>query len=181
MARKSSKAAPTRQGGRRPPPRPRTRSKAKPRPPGWRLLAASAGVFALVFVAGLLWPLSELPVPGPRHGAGEGPSVQVARVIDGDTFELADGERVRILNIDTAEMPPRSQCEAERDLAVAVKARLSEVVRQGEVITLARQGRDRDKYDRQLRRVRVDGQDVGDLLVRERLAQPWRGRKATWC
>lgn len=159
----------------------KARAAARPRPAGWRLLAASAGVFVLVFVGGLLWPLSELPVPEPGHGSGGSPGVQVARVIDGDTFELEGGERVRILNIDTAEMPPRSRCAAERDLALAAKARLSEVVGQGRSLQLVREGRDRDRHDRQLRRVRVDGQDVGELLIREGLAQPWRGRKATWC
>lgn len=128
----------------------------------------------------LLWPLFDLQVPGYRGGIAEGQGVQVAWVIDGDTFELSDGERVRILNIDTAEMPPRSQCRAERDLALAAKARLSELIRQGEV-TLVREGRDRDRYDRRLRRVMVDGRDVGDLLIHEGLAQPWRGRKVDWC
>lgn len=183
MVRKSSKVVPIKTGRRRRSPTPvATRASeagAKHRVPSWRLLAASAGVFMLVFVGGLLWPLSELPVPEPRD-ADRTPRAHVARVIDGDTFELAGGERVRILNIDAAEMPPGSQCGAERDLALAAKARLSEVVRQGEV-TLVREGRDRDRYDRQLRRVRVDGQDVGDLLVREGLAQPWRGHKANWC
>ena len=184
MARKSSKVVPIKNGRRRGAPRatskPTSRAKARHRPAPWRLLAASIGVFILVFGGGLLWPLSKLPVPRPSDSAVQRPSVQVARVIDGDTFELVGGERVRILNIDTAEMPPRSQCGAERDLALAAKARLSEVVRQGE-IALVREGRDRDRYDRQLRRVRVDGQDVGDLLIREGLAQPWQGHKANWC
>lgn len=141
----------------------------------------SLGLFLLVFVGGLLWPVSELPFPRPWDRAGEPPPVQVARVIDGDTFELVGGERVRILNIDTAEMPPRSRCVTERKLALAAKVRLAEVIKHGEIITLTREGRDRDRYDRQLRRGRINGQDVGDLLIREGLAQPWRGHKAAWC
>lgn len=176
MARTSPNASPSHRR-RRPP----ARRKARPRAPGWRLLAASLGVFCLVFLGGLVWPLANLPFPAPNPGATEGPAVQVVRVIDGDTLDLANGERIRILNIDTAEMPPKARCPEERDLALAAKARLATVLRQGEVITLAAQGRDRDAYGRQLRLVRVDGQDVGELLVREGLAQPWRGRKATWC
>jgi hypothetical protein len=38
------------------------------------------------------------------------------RVIDGDTIEAA-GERIRIANIDTPEMPPKSRCAAEAILA----------------------------------------------------------------
>lgn len=183
MARKSSKVTPIKRGGRGGPSRSANRAGpgTRLRPASWRLLAASVGVFVLVFVGGLLWPLSELPVPDAGGGASKSPDVHVARIIDGDTFELAGGERVRILNIDTAEMPPRSQCEAEQSLALAAKARLSEVMRQGDAITLVREGRDRDRHDRQLRRVRIDGEDVGDLLIREGLAKPWRGRKATWC
>lgn len=102
-------------------------------------------------------------------------------MIDGDTFVLADGESVRILNIDTAEMPPRAACARERDLAFAAKARLSDLVGRGGRVTLSRQGPDRDRYGRQLRRVSSGGTDVGDQLVREGLAQPWVGRKAKWC
>lgn len=134
----------------------------------------------MIFVGGLLWPF-ELPAPSSWTSAGERPRVEVVRVIDGDTLELAGGDRVRILNIDTAEMPPRSRCGTERKLAVAARVRLAELIEQGEVITLVREGRDRDPYGRQLRRVRIDGQDAGDQLIREGLAQPWRGHKADWC
>ncbi|HEY9219041.1 MAG TPA: thermonuclease family protein [Phenylobacterium sp.] len=140
------------------------------------MLAASIGVFAVVFVGGLIWPALNL-----SGRAGSAPDVRVARVIDGDTIELAAGERVRILNIDTAEMPPRSQCAEERRLAFAAKWRLTEVLRQAEAITLTRRGRDRDIYGRQLRLVQADGVDVGELLVQERLARPWQGHKAAWC
>ncbi|MFC3077815.1 thermonuclease family protein [Phenylobacterium terrae] len=161
----------------------KVRSNGKPRHrlAGWRLFGASVGLFVLVFVGGLLWPITELPILRSDNGPGETPGVQVGRVVDGDTFELIGGERVRILNIDTAEMPPRSQCARERELALAAKARLAELIESGEIITLAREGRDRDQYDRQLRRVRIDGQDVGALLIREGLAQRWQGRKADWC
>lgn len=102
-------------------------------------------------------------------------------VIDGDTFVLAGGERVRILNIDTAELPPRARCDRETALALAAKARLAELLRGSDVVELRSSGRDRDRYGRQLRRVIVDGEDVGDRLLREGLAQRWRGRKADWC
>lgn len=141
----------------------------------------SVGLFVLVFVGALLWPAVEPPVPRPWNGAGELSPVKVVRVIDGDTLELAGGEHVRILNIDTAEMPPRSRCGTERTLALAAKVRLAELIGQGEIITLVREGRDRDPYGRQLRRVWIDGRDVGDQLIREGLAQPWQGHKADWC
>ena len=101
-------------------------------------------------------------------------------MIDGDTFELPDGARVRVLNIDTAEMPPRARCEREAELARAAKARLQDMMRRGE-LTLHRSGDDVDVYGRLLRRVEVDGQDVGNRLIDEGLAQPWRGHRGVWC
>lgn len=112
---------------------------------------------------------------------GRGPSVVVTRVIDGDTFILSDGERVRIEKIDTAEMPPRSRCSYEQEIAQAAKVRLGELIQSGGPVTLYRGLRDRDVYDRLLRRVKVAGRDVGDQLVAEGLAQRWMGHKASWC
>ena len=146
-----------------------------------RLIVSAVAVFVAVLVGGLLWPDGDRPVPVSWPPLEQAELVQVARVIDGDTFELAGGDRVRILNIDTAEMPPRSQCNEERDLALAAKARLSDLVAQSGEIKLVKEGRDRDTYGRQLRRVRIDGRDVGTLLIEEGLAQPWRGHKAVWC
>jgi len=99
------------------------------------------------------------------------------RVTDGDTFRIRE-ERIRIANIDTPEMPGRARCDAEAELALAARARLSRLLAAGD-IRLAREGVDR--YGRTLARVRAGGVDVGDQLVRERLAQRWMGRKASWC
>lgn len=111
----------------------------------------------------------------------QGPQTRIVRVIDGDTVVVAGGKRVRILYIDTAEMPPRSQCARERRLALAAKARLEAFVRSADEIVLIRDGQDRDTYGRQLRRVRIGGEDVSSILIREGLAQRWRGRRADWC
>lgn len=104
-------------------------------------------------------------------------------VVDGDTLRLPSGERVRLVGIDTAEMPPRAACDREVQLALAAKARLQQLVRGAEEVSLRRPAgeRDRDRYDRLLRDVFVDGHDAGDILVSEGLAQVWRGRKARWC
>lgn len=99
------------------------------------------------------------------------------RVTDGDTFRIRE-ERIRIANIDTPEMPGRARCDAEAELALAARARLGRLLAAGD-IRLAREGVDR--YGRTLARVRAGGVDVGDQLVRERLAQRWMGRKASWC
>ncbi len=101
------------------------------------------------------------------------------RVIDGDTFGVAGGERVRILNIDAPEIGPRAMCRAEGLLAVEARRYLTRRIRAAPTVNIAREGQDR--FRRTLARVSVGGQDVGDELVRNRLAQVWRGHRAEWC
>ena len=99
-------------------------------------------------------------------------------IVDGDTFWMA-GEKIRILDIDTPELsPPR--CAEEEELGEAAKARLHALLNSG-AVTLERAGRDRDRYGRLLRRVRVDGRPVGAVLIAEGLARPYGGARQSWC
>jgi endonuclease YncB( thermonuclease family) len=85
----------------------------------------------------------------------------VVEVIDGDTVDLGNGERVRLVGIDT---PERGECGYEKaadSLSALVLGRHVELVRSDE---------DRDQYDRLLRYVDVDGVDAGLTLVRRGLA-----------
>ncbi len=83
------------------------------------------------------------------------------------------------INIDTPEMGSRARCASEALLAAEARRYLIRRVRQAQRIEVARDGQDR--FDRTLARVRIDGQDIGDELVRNRLAQVWRGQRAEWC
>ncbi|MET0338790.1 MAG: thermonuclease family protein [Caulobacter sp.] len=120
--------------------------------------------------------------PEPWAAAGEQSLISGAavRVVDGDTIELPNGERVRVLNIDTPEMAPRARCEREGALAQQAKARTQELVLTGE-LSFHASGRNRDRYGRLLRRIEVNGRDLGEQLVSEGLAQRWAGSKAQWC
>jgi len=82
----------------------------------------------------------------------------VARVIDGDTVELADGRHVRYLGIDTPEVGDYYAEEAT--------ARNRDLV-EGKTIELQRGSRDQDEYGRLLRYVYVDGTFVNAELVAE--------------
>jgi len=82
----------------------------------------------------------------------------VARVIDGDTVELADGRHVRYLGIDTPEVG-----EYYGEEATARNRGLVE----GKTIELQRGSRDQDEYGRLLRYVYVDGTFVNAELVVE--------------
>ena len=101
------------------------------------------------------------------------------RVWDGDSIRLGAGhqtEAVRIFNIDAPEI--EGQCAYETDLALQSKIRLAELLK-GQRIEILHQGTDR--YGRTLAAIRVEGRDVGDILVDEGLARTWAGRREPWC
>jgi|GEM_PF-6709186 len=87
----------------------------------------------------------------------------VFSVIDGDTIELSNGDRVRYIGIDTPErMKPSvpAQCFAEE--ASVFNSHLVE----GKTVRLGRDISDRDRYGRLLRYVFVDDIFVNAELVR---------------
>lgn len=90
--------------------------------------------------------------------------VLVARVIDGDTIELADGSRVRYLGIDTPELgePYSAKASARNEQLVG-----------GKVVELQSGKRDCDEYGRLLRYVYVDGVFVNAELVSQGYARAY--------
>jgi micrococcal nuclease len=112
-------------------------------------------------------------------GRGSTATARVARVIDGDTIELADGRRVRLVQIDTPEAQ-EGECygrEAARLLASLLPP--------GTHVRLeADPGLDRvDRYGRLLRYVIRNGRNLNLVLVRRGAATVWfyagdRGRYA---
>lgn len=110
-------------------------------------------------------------------------------VVDGDTISVG-GRHLRLIGFDTPEtaLPsdkptrtPRAKCMAEYHLGQRAKVRLKQLVKSGKV-TLER-GLGTEHYGRELARLRVDGRDVGDILMSEGLAQPFNLRppKPNWC
>ena len=85
----------------------------------------------------------------------------VVEVIDGDTVDLGNGERVRLVGIDT---PERGECGYEK-AADALGALVL-----GRQVELVASDEDRDQYDRLLRYVDVNGVDAGHSLLRRGLA-----------
>ena len=80
----------------------------------------------------------------------------VTNVVDGDTLDLDNGERVRLVGIDT---PENGQCGADEATFVLIALTLNKT------ITLEPSDEDRDEYGRLLRYVLVDGVDVGGQLL----------------
>lgn len=104
------------------------------------------------------------------------------QAIDGDTFDIGD-ERVRIANIDAPETKS-AKCDAERRLGEVAKRRLQELLaspgfemERGD----PKSGRTKDRYYRTLATIYVDGIDVGRIMIDEKLARPWRGKREPWC
>ena len=99
-------------------------------------------------------------------------------VVDGDTFWL-DGAKVRLADINAPETTGAA-CPAERALGDQATRRLIALLNAG-AFSLAIEGRETDRYGRALRVVRRGGLSLGDVLVREGLAEPWQGRRSDWC
>jgi endonuclease YncB( thermonuclease family) len=114
---------------------------------------------------------------------------EVLRVIDGDTLhirleglppELAD-VAVRILGVDTPETGGRARCESERRTGERAAAFVEQALRDAETVTFEPTGW--DKFGGRIDAiVRLDGQDLGAALIKNRLARPYDGGKRRgWC
>jgi endonuclease YncB( thermonuclease family) len=113
------------------------------------------------------------PAPPPGRRAA-----RVARVIDGDTLELATGERIRLVQIDAPEAT--GECYGRKAGDV-----LRRLLPAGSKVRLARDPGldDVDRYGRLLRYVFRGGRNVNLLLVKRGAASVWfyggdRGRYA---
>ncbi|PIS06756.1 hypothetical protein COT79_02835 [Candidatus Berkelbacteria bacterium CG10_big_fil_rev_8_21_14_0_10_43_14] len=88
--------------------------------------------------------------------------VFISRIIDGDTIEIDTGEQIRYIGIDTPEIGQKYADEATR--------RNTDLLRDASVL-LERDVLYKDKYNRILGYVWVDGMMVNDELVKEGLAK----------
>jgi endonuclease YncB( thermonuclease family) len=104
--------------------------------------------------------------------AAGGPVYRVTRVIDGDTIELGNGQRVRLVQIDTPEVYGGYECYGPRASAIAKK-----LLPVGTVVRLQLEPASDpvDRYGRMLRYVlrARDGVNVNLRLVAVGAAAPW--------
>jgi len=123
------------------------------------------------------------PVNNPVNNTGNlyvkcGKAKRINCIVDGDTF-WHRGAKIRIADINTPETS-RPGCAYEAGLGARATLRLTQLLNAGP-FTLEQQGRDVDRYGRQLRIVTRDGQSLGTVLVAEGLAESWTGRRRDWC
>ncbi len=107
-----------------------------------------------------------------------GPGPRVTCVVDGDTFWF-EGEKVRIADINTPETH-HPGCPEEEMLGRESTRRLVDLLNDGP-FDLERGSRDRDRYGRLLRIVTRSGRSLGEQIVEEGLAEPWKGKRGNWC
>lgn len=142
---------------------------------------AQSGSAALLLVIGAF--LLTLIDPTPSAQGEPVPLTHSAnwRVIDGDTYQdMNTGERVRLENIDTPETGPRARCTAERNLGNRATQQARSFITNARQLDVRRTGRI-DRYDRVIAFIEVDGRDLGQMMIAEGLARPWRGRREPWC
>lgn len=97
------------------------------------------------------------------------PTMKVTRVIDGDTFDITEGERIRLYEIDAPEYP--KDCMGED-----AKNRLEDLILNKNV---GMEKIKKDNFGRTLALVYLDGLLVNEILVEEGLAYFEKGKTLT--
>lgn len=128
----------------------------------------------LLAAAMLLTASPALAIPICRGGDRAARGLQC--LIDADSG-WARGRKWRLLDMDAPEM--HGACPNETRLARQSRDRLKALMDEG--YRIHRSGR-QDRAGRDLVRIRLrDGQDAGDVLMSEGLAQPWPNEGNMWC
>ena len=106
-------------------------------------------------------------------------SPRINCIVDGDTLWL-NGKKLRPKGYDTPE-PTTNVCGGKREKELASKAttRYIELLN-ANAWTIEYTGV-LERNDRELVIIRIDGRDVGDILIEERLARSWPNGDEWWC
>ena len=120
-------------------------------------------------------PVANLSICGERQPN----TLDKTCIVDGDTLWL-HGVNIRLKDFDTPETRT-NVCGSFReiDLGRAATDRLQELLN-GNSWTIETFGID-GTGQRRLATVRIDGKDVGDILIEERLARRWPDGEEFWC
>lgn len=111
-------------------------------------------------IVGVLLALGMLV--GCSHSEANVQAVKVTRVIDGDTIEMEDGQKVRLLGIDT----PERGCPGFQE----AKKNMQDLVLGKRIILVSDGKQDRDRYGRELRYVDLGAKDIGYEQIKDGFA-----------
>lgn len=87
-----------------------------------------------------------------------GTSTKVTRIIDGDTFEIETGEKVRLIGINAPEISDVFGQEAKKHLSYLIDGKIIEL--QNDNVS-----KDRDQYSRLLRYITLNGTDINKQMI----------------
>jgi endonuclease YncB( thermonuclease family) len=143
--------------------------------------------FHIFDVSYILFLISCFLLPVTCFAADENLQAIADYVFDGDTFsarvklenDVGISVRVRIRNIDAPEI--HGECESETELAGLARTRLMEIIPRGTAVKLSK-----IKDDKYLGRidalVSLDEKDIGQIMMNEKLARKYDGKKRqSWC
>lgn len=150
-------------------------------------MALGAACFVVVLVAGAT---ALNAIDPPRQAQAVAPNQEIRgrvtptrhlRVVDGDAVEdTRTGTVYRLENIDTPETGDRARCNAERALGARASEAARSLISNAIAVDLHPTGRT-DSYGRVIALLTLDGRDLGEILIADGLARPWRGRREPWC
>lgn len=108
--------------------------------------------------------------------------VSIKSVYDGDTFRaylpnIKKDQRIRVRGVDTPEI--KGGCGSEIRAAVKSRDFVRELLYSAKEIVLSNISKDR--YERVLANVIVDGQDLAQTLIDKKLGRKWQGKRENWC
>lgn len=99
-------------------------------------------------------------------------------VVDGDTLDIG-GERIRLQNIDAPEVGTYAACPSEQRRGAAAARHARRLLANAADIRIDRHFS--DVYGRTLARVRLDGRDMGLMMIQDGHARYWNGARRRWC
>lgn len=114
---------------------------------------------------------------GPLEFCGKGARINC--LVDGDTIWI-DGKKLRLTGYDTPE-PTTNICGGKAEIALAKKASARVLDLLNTQSWGVKYSGKFDKYDRELVSIDVAGQDLGAILIAERLARKFPNGDEFWC
>jgi micrococcal nuclease len=105
---------------------------------------------------------------------------RITCVVDGDTIWY-QGAKIRIADIDTPEIT-RPRCPREAELGRKATQRLQSLLNEAPFrMEPAPDGRQQDRFGRELKVLKRGDTSIGTIMVREGLAQRWGSGRRGWC
>ena len=196
VIRKPSHWSPSRSGGR---PRPRYQSKTSNRARRSRGIRTKDVKLILVLALGFIIAVAQFDSSGSRSPISEfvGSASGRFSITDGDTIKMnGESKGTRLVGFNTPETY-KPLCQQELALGKKATQRLEELVRTASLVEVEKvacaclpgtQGTSECNYGRSCGVLRVDGRDVGPILVSEGLAVNFKCGRTTcprtprpWC